>query len=556
MTEGVGTNMYMAPELGRPPYNEKVDVYSFAIIFYELYSMEPPYSDQKDTGISFYLKVITENLRPDLDKLNLNQTIKDYINACWDPDPEMRPSFEEIVEKLKSKEFRNLLNSDDKKTAEYLAEFNDSLIPKDSVLAKQLADTGDVDRIIEYADLIIKKDKSEALLYFEKAAEKDDAYSNLQCALLLVDLNNNNAESRLKAARHLKSAFEHGNYKALQIYIKDNYGQLSQEELENSYKTCAEDGNPEAMYKYGEILYQKGDKENALKFFMDAANKRNIPSISRAARMLDEGDGVDPNKSKAKFYFGIGIKLNDSYSMLFHAISMLNDNYSDINNPEIVENFREAANLMNSNAKLFYAIILKHGYLGEDINKKLSRDNVKEAKNLMSDDDAKLAFNFAKRIMNGEINCFHSKDEEVFLECASKKGIVDAMILYADFLFNAKNETEALKWLRRAANGGSQIAREKYCNLCGVFHKLFYNLEKDRINYKVDLLRHVISVLAVSLSENKPKIMANMKKKNVSKIDDVLNEINDAYKFVYDEDPNDQLIRKVLEQNLNDSDFQ
>lgn len=88
----------------------------------------------------------------------------------------------------------------------------------------------------------------------------------------------------------------------------------------------------------------------------------------------------------------------------------------------------------NSNAKFFYAIILKHGYLGEDINKKLSRDNINEAKNLISDDDAKLAFDFAKKIMKGEIKCFHPKDEEVFLKCASKKGIVDAMISYADFL--------------------------------------------------------------------------------------------------------------------------
>lgn len=558
MTSNVGTNIYRAPELVLPEYDEKIDVYSFSIIFFELYSTEPPFPDENTGGTSFMNKIINEKCRPNTDKLHLNQTIKDYIKLCWDPNPERRPSFEEIVEKLKSKEFRSFLNSDDQKTAEYLAKFKDSLLPKDSSLAKQLADEGrNVDDIIYYANYLLKSDKKEALKYFEKAAQKDNAYSYLQCALLEVDLNHNNEESRLKAAEYLKIAFDHGNYEALQIFIKENYGQLTQGELENCYKKCAESGNPEAMYKYGEILYQKNDKKEALKFFMDAANKRNIPSISRAARMLDEGDGVDENKLKAKSYFDIGIKLNDSYSMLFNAISMLNNNYSEINNAEIVAYFRDASNLMNSNAKLFYSIILKQGYLGECKNYRLSMDNLDQPKNSMSDDDAKLAFYFAKKIMNNEIKCFHSNDEEVFLECSSKKGIVDAMILYADLLSNEKRKTEALKWLMSAANNGSQIAREKYCNLYGIFHKLFFNLEQSRVNYNIDLLEHIITVLTISFNdENKPIIMKNMKKKNACNIDNVLEEIKAAYKFIYDKDLNDVLIRKLLEKNLNESDFQ
>lgn len=173
--------------------------------------------------------------------------------------------------------------------------------------------------------MILKSDKNEALIYFEGAAQKNSAYVNLQCALLQVDLNHNNEESRLKASQYLKTAIDLENYEALKIFIKDNYGQLSKDDLEKSYKICAMNGNPEAMFKYGEILYQNNDKENALYFFLEAANKRNIPSISRAAQMLDEGDGVNEDKSKAKIYFDIGKKLNDSYSMLFNAISMLNN---------------------------------------------------------------------------------------------------------------------------------------------------------------------------------------------------------------------------------------
>lgn len=47
MTRGVGTVLWMAPELfvGRTKYGPKVDVYSFGVILWELATRENPWSD-------------------------------------------------------------------------------------------------------------------------------------------------------------------------------------------------------------------------------------------------------------------------------------------------------------------------------------------------------------------------------------------------------------------------------------------------------------------------------------------------------------------------------
>ena len=64
------------------------------------------------------------------------------------------------------------------------------------------------------------------------------------------------------------------------------------------------------------------------------------------------------------------------------------------------------------------------------------------------------------RILNDKTKVFQKKDAEVFFECASKKGNVEAMVSYSDILWNNHRETNALKWLSRASNE-SEVARER-----------------------------------------------------------------------------------------------
>ena len=110
----MGTLKYIAPEAVVRNYTNKVDVFSFSILFYEILAWENPYQEDA-SSFPFYDKVRFNNHRPKLERLNINQKIKEFLEKCWDGDPDKRPTFTEIVDKLKSKEFRESFQADDQK---------------------------------------------------------------------------------------------------------------------------------------------------------------------------------------------------------------------------------------------------------------------------------------------------------------------------------------------------------------------------------------------------------------------------------------------------------
>lgn len=61
----VGTPLYMAPEVSTDlHYNDKVDVFSYSILFYELLTLRKPYSDRKDIDISNIVSFVSKGERP------------------------------------------------------------------------------------------------------------------------------------------------------------------------------------------------------------------------------------------------------------------------------------------------------------------------------------------------------------------------------------------------------------------------------------------------------------------------------------------------------------
>jgi serine/threonine protein kinase len=107
----VGTWRWTAPEVFRSSdYDEKVDIFSFAMLIYELITSRLPYSDKwpdSRTGISAQAILnITQGLRPILKKRQFKgcpSFLKDMMLKCWDHDPSARPSFAEIAAELKER---------------------------------------------------------------------------------------------------------------------------------------------------------------------------------------------------------------------------------------------------------------------------------------------------------------------------------------------------------------------------------------------------------------------------------------------------------------------
>ena len=101
MSSHIGTPHWMAPEVLKrgSRYTSKVDVYAYGIVLWELATSETPYATMDPPQI--VQAVINSDLRPPLPQ-DINPQLKDLMTLCWDRDPNVRPSFDEIVNAFKA----------------------------------------------------------------------------------------------------------------------------------------------------------------------------------------------------------------------------------------------------------------------------------------------------------------------------------------------------------------------------------------------------------------------------------------------------------------------
>ncbi|KAK7274871.1 hypothetical protein RIF29_15972 [Crotalaria pallida] len=109
MTGETGSYRYMAPEVFKHRrYDKKVDVFSFAMILYEMLEGEPPFSNYEAYEGAKY---VAEGHRPTFRAKGYIPELRELTEQCWAADMNQRPSFIEILKRLdKIKE--NLPSSD------------------------------------------------------------------------------------------------------------------------------------------------------------------------------------------------------------------------------------------------------------------------------------------------------------------------------------------------------------------------------------------------------------------------------------------------------------
>lgn len=93
-TNQIGTPHWMAPELFESKdYNNKVDVYAFAILLWELLTEQTPFKGKNPMQIMTEVTRMGE--RPPMPK-SVPPALNDLIKICWNQTPNERPTFEQI----------------------------------------------------------------------------------------------------------------------------------------------------------------------------------------------------------------------------------------------------------------------------------------------------------------------------------------------------------------------------------------------------------------------------------------------------------------------------
>ncbi|KAL9168046.1 hypothetical protein ABFS82_05G135800 [Erythranthe guttata] len=94
-----GTAEWMAPEVLRSePSNEKSDVYSFGVILWELATLQVPWTEMNSMQVVG--AVGFQNRRLEIPPI-VDPLVSNLISDCWNTDPQARPSFAQIITRLK-----------------------------------------------------------------------------------------------------------------------------------------------------------------------------------------------------------------------------------------------------------------------------------------------------------------------------------------------------------------------------------------------------------------------------------------------------------------------
>lgn len=102
LTGEAGTPRYMSPEMAkREGFDFSSDVYSFALLVWEICALEKPFDNIKSRAL-FEHKVVYGGHRPSLKKIGVEE-LRPLLEQAWHDDPKKRPSistFRETLDKI------------------------------------------------------------------------------------------------------------------------------------------------------------------------------------------------------------------------------------------------------------------------------------------------------------------------------------------------------------------------------------------------------------------------------------------------------------------------
>lgn len=434
------TPLHEAPELlEAQSYNNKVDVYSFGMLVYQVFCASYPEYDTDDQE-AIHAQIVLGN-RPPLPK-TIPRRYRKLISKCWSGNPTERPSFKAIViDLMKSKYI--LYGADVEKVNAYCKKVvSNRFLIKDTVtvqskkadLLQEQADNGDVESMVKYAHMLevgvgAQRNQKEALKYYRMAAEQGNSQAQYSCGMLLGIM-----QQWKEAAEFYKIAADNGNREAQFHYalmLKNGSGvKQNMEQAAKYYKLAADQGDPDSQNAYGAMLKNglgvEADKCEALKYFKMSAGQGDSDAQCNFGIMLRNGEEVEKDLEQAKHYFQLSANQGNCRGM-----NCLADLLMDEGEPKLAAYYyKMSADAGNSYGQNKFGSLLMQGI---GVEKDL-KEAAKYFKKSADQGDKVGQVSFGNMLKKGDGVPKNIQDAAKYYKLAADQGDSEAQYIYGKML--------------------------------------------------------------------------------------------------------------------------
>ena len=231
-----GTPIYMSPEIWKnAEYSQSSDVYAFSIIVFEIMTNQKPFDEFNIFKLAIKVK---DGYRPEF-KRQISKSYQSLIISCWSENPSSRPTFDEIVYKLKTdKGFITAKVDEDKflKYIKYIEEYKVTFNSFKNVIQSENDQFEKVkikEKLFDYSNLLndylkckltifpfkkfIKLEENCRKLVIDAERDKEKLFLLAKNLIEGSDLFIQNCDLGLK---YLKFSIKAGNFESIIYYIK------------------------------------------------------------------------------------------------------------------------------------------------------------------------------------------------------------------------------------------------------------------------------------------------------------------------------------------------
>lgn len=387
------TATIMAPEFIKEPENyartKPIDVYSYGMTIFELWTGVAPFSHIKSP---FQLmNAVSEGQRPGI-PASTPENWKELITKCWDQNPEERPTFDDIIDNLDSKnyytddmdiaaieKYKKLIAVAPTKSEAKLTTSTKGEEKKEKTSAAKIEENEEPEPESEPEPEPEPEEPEDTgvenplLTKMREEAQKGDIESQFNFAIAQFEgtygkPNYDEAKEFARRYCQRKDAFEGKNtqnssmmqYIEAKCYAQEGKYELAATKLKLSVQKGCADASfflAELMFE-GKVKYRPTEINN---YYKIAADKGIPEAIKKYAFMLLYGTLGNPNKKLAIHYFKIGSDQGDPELMYMWATRLEYGRGVEKNTEEAMNLIKLSADKEYTPAMIDYGIHLLNG---------------------------------------------------------------------------------------------------------------------------------------------------------------------------------------------------